>query len=741
MLLDYSLPFPNGERHFEARVRVLPGGRATVLCTDVTRRYLAEEEARRQKAQLQHLLSLSPSVIYSLRLGPGGTKLATVSENLEQVLGWTKADIPNLVTWAEKVHPDDRAVASAASSRVLGEGHVVHGYRFRHRDGSWRWMLDEMRLVREEGGGSAEVVGAFSDVTTQREAEERLRESEERFRRAFADAPVGMALVGLDERFLQVNGALCRILGYPAERLLQMTVPQVTHPDNIVREESQKVRLLRGDGRAYQMEKRYLHADGHVVWGALSVSAVTDREGKPRYYIGQLEDVTERRQAEDALRQSEERFRELIERGTELLGVLDSDGKVAFCTESAAQMLGYPLDEIMGRLPHDLVAPEDADRAMRILAELGPTAGASGQIELRMRRRDGSVRVFDSLVRNLLHVPAIRGFVVNARDVTEQRQLEERFLQAQKLESVGRLAGGVAHDFNNLLVAILSYAEFLEEGIRAGNPSLEDLSEIRNAGERARELTRQLLAVARRQVVEPRVMDLNEVLRDAERLLRRVLGEDVALIVIPATDLWRVKADAAQMQQVVLNLAVNARDAMPHGGELTLETANVELDERYAESHPGVQPGPYVLLAVSDSGVGISPEAKAHLFEPFFTTKPVGAGTGLGLATVYGIVAQAGGHVWAYSEPGHGTSFKSTCRGPRRSRRARSRGPSRGINAGPRRYWWWRMRPPCASSPPEPWQLPATGCSRPRVARRRWRWPPGPPGRCTYSSLTSSCRA
>jgi signal transduction histidine kinase len=244
------------------------------------------------------------------------------------------------------------------------------------------------------------------------------------------------------------------------------------------------------------------------------------------------------------------------------------------------------------------------------------------------------------------------------RALAAQRRLQEQYLQAQKLESVGRLAGGVAHDFNNLLVAILGNCEVLEEGIRTGDPSLEDLAEIRSAGERARDLVRQLLAVARRQMVEPHVLDLNEVLRDAERLLRRVLGEDVDVAVHPAEGLWPVRADPSQLHQVLLNLAVNARDAMPQGGKLTLETSNVELDETYVAAHEGVRPGPHVVLAVSDSGQGLSPEARAHLFEPFFTTKPAGAGTGLGLATVYGIVKQAGGHVWVYSEPGRGTTFK-----------------------------------------------------------------------------------
>ena len=513
----------------------------------------------------------------------------------------------------------------------------------------------EARVRALAGGG---VAALCTDVTAHRAAEERLRESEERFRRAFADAPVGMALVGLDERFLQVNEALCRILGYPAERLLQLTVPQVTHPDDVAREAEQKVRLLGGDGSAFQMEKRYLHADGHVVWGALSVSAVADREGNPRYYIGQLEDVTERRRAEEGLRQSEERFRALIENATDLLVVFDEQAAITLVSPAVREALGWTPQEMLGRRGRDFIHPEDQPEAARVLAEVIRSPPRAVRATTRLRHKDGSWRVVESSLRSLLHVPAVRGVVFNGRDVTEQRQLEERFLQAQNLESVGRLAGGVAHDFNNLLVAILGYAAFLEEGIRAGKPSLEDLAEIRSAGERARDLTRQLLAVARRQVLQPKVMDLNEVLRDAEKLLRRVLGEDVDLAIAPAADLWRVKADPSQIQQVVLNLAVNARDAMPQGGKLTLETANAVLDERYAAEHPEVAPGRYALLAVSDSGVGMSPEAKAHLFEPFFTTKPVGEGTGLGLATVYGIVRQAGGHVWVHSEAGQGTSFE-----------------------------------------------------------------------------------
>ncbi|HEU4383840.1 MAG TPA: PAS domain-containing protein [Anaeromyxobacteraceae bacterium] len=366
-------------------------------------------------------------------------------------------------------------------------------------------------------------------------------------------------------------------------------------------------------------------------------------------------EVTARRRAEEALRLSEERFRVLIEKATDLVIVFDERGAITFASPSSADVLGFVPEELVGTSHLSHVHPDDVTRVANEFLALVKEPGASRRTEFRVRHRDGRWRHLQAEARNLLRVPAVSGVVTNSRDITEQRQLEQRLLHVQKLEGVGRLAGGVAHDFNNQLVAILGYAQLLEEGIRAGRPSLDDLAEIRDAGERARDLTRQLLAVARRQVVEPKVMDLNDVLRDAERLLRRVLGEDVALTVVPAADLWPVKADRTQIHQLLLNLAANARDAMPQGGTLTLETSNAMLEPGYAEAHPGVQPGPYALLVVSDSGVGMSPEASAHLFEPFFTTKPAGEGAGLGLATVYGIVKQAGGHVTVHSEPGRGT--------------------------------------------------------------------------------------
>jgi nitrogen-specific signal transduction histidine kinase len=257
------------------------------------------------------------------------------------------------------------------------------------------------------------------------------------------------------------------------------------------------------------------------------------------------------------------------------------------------------------------------------------------------------------------------GFRGVVRDVTERRQIEqekanlqEQLRQSQKIEAIGRLAGGIAHDFNNLLTVIKGYSQLSLVDTEEGSPLREPLEEINKAAEKAADLTRQLLAFSRRQILEMKVLDLNTILGNLDKMLRRVIGEDIELMTIPAEDLGRVKTDPGWIEQVIMNLAVNARDAMINGGRLTIETANVELDEAYARGHIAVKPGRYVMLSVSDTGAGMTPEVKQQVFEPFFTTKEKGKGTGLGLSTVYGIVKQSGGNIWVYSEPGQGTTFK-----------------------------------------------------------------------------------
>src|SRR5216117_1857295 len=364
----------------------------------------------------------------------------------------------------------------------------------------------------------------------------------------------------------------------------------------------------------------------------------------------------EREQAVAALQESEAQYRALFESTPYPMWVFDLETHRVLAVNGAAiKHYGYSREEFLGLRIEDLRPAEDIPALHRHLATMPSDYHAAGT--WRHRKKDGTLIEVETGGQGITFAGRQAEQVV-INDVTERKQLEEQFRQAQKMEAVGRLAAGVAHDFNNLLTAILGTTDLMLEDLPPGDPDREGLLDIRSASERATVLTRQLLTFSRQQVVSPRVLRLNDLVLELEKLLRRLLGEDVAIRVAVAPDCGGVKADPGQLEQVIVNLAVNARDAMPNGGKLTLETRNIDLDSSYTLEHSLVKPGPYVQLTVSDSGIGMDEETQAHAFEPFFTTKPRGQGTGLGLAMVYGTVKQSGGFIWVYSEPGRGATFK-----------------------------------------------------------------------------------
>jgi two-component system, cell cycle sensor histidine kinase and response regulator CckA len=366
----------------------------------------------------------------------------------------------------------------------------------------------------------------------------------------------------------------------------------------------------------------------------------------------------QRRQAEVALRASEERFRALVENSSDALLLIDAEARVVYISPSSTRQLGWLPDQIVGRSLFDFLHLDDRETIGARLAEALRNPLQSVGAEVRLLHADGSWRIMEGVGVNRIQDPSVGAIVVNARDVTDRRKLELQLRQAQKMEAIGQLAGGVAHDFNNLLTAILGYCNLMLDEIPQEDPLRVDLEEIRSAGERAAALTRQLLAFSRRQMLHPQVIDLNTIVQQTEKLLRRLISEDVELVTALAADLFPVRVDPASIEQILVNLAVNARDAMPVGGRLTIETANVEIDEAYAVTHVPMSSGRYAMLAVGDTGEGMDEATRGRVFEPFFTTKEQGKGTGLGLATVYGMVKQSGGYIWVYSEPGHGTAFK-----------------------------------------------------------------------------------
>jgi PAS domain S-box-containing protein len=498
----------------------------------------------------------------------------------------------------------------------------------------------------------------------QSRSERALRESEERFRQLAEN--IG-AVFWLHEtaagRTIYVSPAFERIWGRPAPELY--ADPAVWLGSLHPADRDGAAIALRVD-QPYEVEYRIVRPDGSVRWIRDRGFPILDGHGQVYRTAGIAEDVTERKEAQLALAQREAHFRSLIENAQDLIAVVDAECVIGYHSPSLERLLGVPAEALSGASALGLVHPDDRPAVEAIfrslLAEPGATAGA----EYRVAAAGGEWKLLDTRGKNLLHDPAVGGIVLNSHDVTDRRQAEEglriseeQLRQSQKMEAVGRLAGGVAHDFNNLLTAIQGNVEMLLLELPRAGAVRDDLMEIKRAATRAASLTRQLLAFSRKQMLAPKVLDVNAVVRELQRMLGRVIGEDVRLATSLRAVNAAVMADPGQLEQVVLNLAVNARDAMPRGGTLRIETREVLLSEAEAQRYPyRVEPGAYVRLTVSDTGVGMEPEVLRRVFEPFFTTREPGKGTGLGLSTVYGIVKQSGGYVWAESEPGRGSRFR-----------------------------------------------------------------------------------
>ena len=504
-----------------------------------------------------------------------------------------------------------------------------------------------------------------SDLEVLRQSEEALRTSEQRFRLIFERMTSGMATCRADGTFLQVNPALCTMLGYTEKELLPRTILDITQPEDLAESLRELDEVKTGVRRVIETQRRYLRRDGTTVWG--QTMAVWQFENdQPQFAIVIIQDISERKRALEELSKSRRKYEELVDSIDGIAWEADASTlQFLFVSKQVVRILGYPMERWLSqpRFWRNRIHRDDLDRVIEAFNN-AVKIREGGEVEYRLTAADGRpvwVRDRFSVVEEQGEVVRLRGIMI---DVSDRRsaeaaleESEERLRQSQKMDAVGRLAGGIAHDFNNLLTAITGYNDFLLKQLGEGHKLHREATEIKKAARRASALTNQLLAFSRQQVLMPQVLDLNAVVADMEEMLRRVIGEDVELVVAKGDDLGAVKADPGQLQQVLLNLAVNGRDAMPDGGRLTIQTSSVELTEDYTSYHEDVSPGHYVVLAISDTGCGMDEETKVRLFEPFFTTKDTGKGTGLGLSTVYGIVKQSGGHIAAYSELGKGSTF------------------------------------------------------------------------------------
>jgi len=545
-------------------------------------------------------------------------------------------------------------------SRALFDQPDVPGrgtFRVRHKDGGLRWIEAVARnLLHERRVGS--IVIYFRDVTDRRATEEALKASEDRYGHLFYSAADIIFEADAEGYFRFVNPQTLRVFEYAADEVIGRRFTEFIRVDYRPQILHHYYRQTTEQQPNSYIEFPAITKSGREVWLGQNAWLITDATGK---FIGMqavARDITERRGAEEALRAAEAKFRGLVEQS--LMGVyITQNERLVYLNPKAAELLGYTQQELLDA-PNAFAFIHEQDRALvnDQLSRLGPGGVPSVQMTVRGIRKDGEsiqAEVYCS-VTEFGGQPAI---LATVNDISDRVKLEDQLRQAQKMEAIGRLAGGIAHDFNNPLTAIRGNAELMSHRVKADPAMAAEVDEILHAADRAASLTRQLLAFSRKQVLQPVALDLNEIVGTVSRMARRLIGTEVQLRLDVAEAVLQVLADPAQVEQLLLNLIVNARDAMPSGGMITVHTANVRLHTQSPEIlQAGIAPGPFVLLAVSDNGIGMDQATQARIFEPFFTTKETGRGTGLGLSTVYGVVRQTGGAITVTSERGKGATFR-----------------------------------------------------------------------------------
>jgi PAS domain S-box-containing protein len=588
---------------------------------------------------------------------PSGEKVHYVSPAYEEVFGRSRESLyRDMMSWLLAIHVDDRERILLEVSNGIANGQAREiEYRIVRPDGTIRCMLDRAFPVRNAQGEVEALVGVAEDITQRKKAESLHLENEARLN----------ALVGsIDEivlefdrggTFLNIWAENENLLIRPRGELLGKRIVDV-FPEGESRRFGETFKRVLTTGAAEEIEYRLDVPSGRR-WFLARVNRIASSDGSRNTICVLVRDITARKSAEENLKISEEKFSKAFRASPDAISLCTlAEGRFIEVNDSFLQLTGYAKEEVTGRTGLDLgmwIVPKEREQYVALLKRNGQVR----DLELRLTMKSGAVRtILASAHTTELGQTAC---VINIlRDITERKALEEQLRQAQKMEAVGRLAGGVAHDFNNLLVGILGYSDLLNKKLADDSPLKRMAGEISAAALRARDLTSRLLALSRRQVLQLKVLDFNAVVRQAGRLLEPSIGEDIRIELRLDSKLGSVKADAAQLEQVVLNLALNARDAMPHGGALSLETCNALVDAALARQNPGLIPGSYVRLRVTDTGRGILPNDMPRIFEPFFTTKESGDGSGLGLSTVYGIVKQSGGCVTVSSAPGHGSVFE-----------------------------------------------------------------------------------
>jgi len=562
------------------------------------------------------------------------------SNELYRMVGLTPQSIPlQPDTIIQFVHEGDRQRVKQVIETAL-ESKIP--FRFDSRlvrtDGKERVYHVRGNVACDDLGRVVRVVGTVGDITERVHAEQARAESQALFRAVFEQAAVGMAVADADQRFVAVNESFAKLLGYEAEDLVGMTALEITHPDDVAATVGLVTSRL---DKPITYEKRYIRRDGAIAWARVTVSPLRHGDGRTEGYLGVVEDISKRKAADEALARQAAILRDILDHMPVMVMHIDVAGQLLYSNREATRVFGWARD---AETPSDILAAAFPDATARAVVKSVVAAGGVQWVDVEPLARDG--RAVPSSWSGVMLPDGTQLMI--GQDLTERRSMQQHLAQAQKMEALGQLAGGVAHDFNNILTVIQSCATFVQEAVAADSSIAADANEITGACERASALTRQLLAFSRRQLLQPEVLNVNESVQALSTTLRRLIGENVHLHVETGAERASVEVDRNQLEQVILNLAVNARDAIGTHGTVTLATRN-----RLSAS--GL---PQMVLSVSDTGAGIDPAVRHRIFEPFFTTKQAGKGTGLGLSTVLGIVEQSGGTVEVDSTPGEGAEFR-----------------------------------------------------------------------------------
>ena len=617
---------------------------------DITARKQAEEARRESEATYRTLVESASDGIF---IADAQGRYLDVNAQGCRMLGYDRGEILDRSIGELAVGEEKARVPEELARLNTGQG-VRSEWQLQRKDGTI--LPGEVSATQLSDG---RLLGILRDITERKQAEESLRRSEERFRELAETIQEVFWMTDPEkQRMLYISPAYEKIWGQTCQSLYDNPKSWIDaiHPDD--RERVVLAAETRQSKGSYEEEYRIVRPDGQMRWIYDRAFPVRSPAGQIERIVGVARDITKTKTVEEELHQREEHFRLLIENASDVITVINSQGIMRYQSPSIGRVLGYAPEALIGRNAFELVHPEDAAPVAEAIQRALANPGAPVSAEYRIRHQNDQWRTFHSLGRSISGKADEGYIVVNSRDITETRQLEVQFRQAQKMEAIGQLAGGVAHDFNNILTAILMQVGLARVMATVPPEVQEGLEEIKAAAERAANLTRQLLLFSRKQVMQPHQLDLNEVVTSLAKMLQRIIGEDVHLELHPHPAPLMIRADGGMLDQMLLNLAINARDAMAGGGRLNIETSLQVVNDVMARSHPDATPGRFAVVSVSDTGSGIPPEVLPRIFEPFFTTKEPGKGTGLGLATVFGIVKQHGGWIKVQSEPGQGSRFQ-----------------------------------------------------------------------------------